>query len=80
MAHPYIPLTDTDRTELLSAVGVASVDELFAEIPAEHRDPALDLPPALSEPELLTELTALAAKSTSGLPSFLGAGAYQHYK
>ena len=79
MAHPYIPLTDQDRAELLSAVGVASVDELFAEIPAEHRDPTFDLPPALSEPELLAELTELAAKSTSGLPSFLGAGAYRHY-
>ena len=49
MAHPYIPLTDDDRRAMLATVGVASVDELFADLPAEHRDPPLDLPPALSE-------------------------------
>ncbi|OGO51329.1 MAG: glycine dehydrogenase (aminomethyl-transferring) [Chloroflexi bacterium RBG_16_68_14] len=81
MAHPYIPLTDEDRRAMLATVGVASVDDLFAEIPAEHRDPALDLPPALSEAELLRELQELAARnrSTGELPSFLGAGAYRHY-
>ncbi|MCH7811781.1 MAG: aminomethyl-transferring glycine dehydrogenase subunit GcvPA [Chloroflexi bacterium] len=81
MAHPYIPLTDEDRREMLAAVGVASTDELFADIPAEHRDPPLDLPPALSETELMRELSALAARNRSAgeLPSFLGAGAYRHY-
>ena len=79
MAHPYIPLTEADRAELLSSVGVASVDELFAEIPVEHRDPTFDLPDALSEPELLSHLEELAGRSTAGLPSFLGAGAYKHF-
>ena len=79
MAHPYIPLTQEDREELLSSVGVASVDELFAEIPAEHRDPVFDLPDPLSEPELLSHLEELAGQSTAGLPSFLGAGAYAHF-
>ena len=79
MAHPYIPLTEADREELLSSIGVASVDELFAEIPVEHRDPAFDLPNALSEPELLSHLQELASQSTAGLPSFLGAGAYTHF-
>ncbi len=62
MAHPYIPLTEEDREELLNSVGVASVDELFGEIPAEHRDPAFDLPGALSEPELLSHLEELAGR------------------
>ncbi len=60
MAHPYIPLTDDDRRAMLATVGVASVDDLFADLPAEHRDPPLDLPPALSEADLLRELTELA--------------------
>jgi len=81
MAHPYVPLTDEDRRAMLAAVGVASIDDLFAEIPAAQRNPALDLPPAMSEPELLRELGALAARNTSAaeLPSFLGAGAYRHF-
>ena len=81
MAHPYIPLTDDDRRAMLATVGVKSTDELFADIPAEHRDPTLDLPPALSEADLLRELTELAGhnRSTAELPSFLGAGAYRHF-
>src|SRR3990172_164150 len=81
MAHPYIPLTDDDRRAMLATVGVESTDELFADIPAEHRDPPPDLPPPLSEAELLRELSELASrnKSTAELPCFLGAGAYRHY-
>jgi glycine dehydrogenase subunit 1 len=79
--HPYVPLTDADRREMLATVGAASTDELFAEILAEHRDPPFALPPALSEAELLREMAALAARNRSAgeLPCFLGAGAYQHY-
>ncbi len=81
MTHPYIPLTDEDRRAMLATIGASSIDELFAEIPAEHRDPALDLPPAMSEPELMRELQQLAARNRSAgeLPSFLGAGAYRHF-
>ncbi len=81
MVHPYIPLTDDDRRSMLATIGASSVDELFADIPAEHRDPALDLPPALSEVEMMRELSALGARSRPAgqLLSFLGAGAYQHY-
>jgi glycine dehydrogenase subunit 1 len=81
MTHPYIPLTDEDRRAMLATVGVASTDELFAEIPTAQRNPTLDLPPAMSEPELLRELGALAARNTSAaeLPCFLGAGAYRHF-
>jgi glycine dehydrogenase subunit 1 len=81
MVHPYIPLTDADRRAMLATIGVASTDELFAEIPAEHRHPPLDLPPALSEVELMRELRELSARNRPAgeLPSFLGAGAYQHF-
>jgi glycine dehydrogenase subunit 1 len=81
MPHPYVPLTDEDRRAMLTTVGAGSVDELFADIPAEHRDPTLDLPPAMSEPELLRELQELAAKNRPAgtMPSFLGAGAYRHF-
>ena len=81
MAHPYIPLTDDDRRTMLATVGIGSVDELFAEIPAEHRDPTLELPAALSEPDLVRQLGELAAhnRSAGELPSFLGAGAYRHF-
>jgi glycine dehydrogenase subunit 1 len=81
MPHPYIPLTDEDRRAMLATIGASSIDELFAEIPADHRDPALDLPAAMSEPELMRELQQLAARNRSAgeLPSFLGAGAYRHF-
>ncbi|MEX0785570.1 MAG: glycine dehydrogenase, partial [Dehalococcoidia bacterium] len=79
--HPYVPLTDDDRREMLATVGAGSIDELFVEIPAEHRDPTFELPAPLSEAELVRELSALATQNRSGgeLPSFLGAGAYRHF-
>ncbi len=54
MAHPtftspYIPNTDEDRAAMLEAIGVASVEELFQDIPAAVRDPELHLPSPLSE-------------------------------
>lgn len=81
MPHPYLPATEADRERMLRVIGVSSVDELFADIPAEHRRPHLDLPPPLSEAELVRELTTLAAKNrTSGeLACFRGGGAYRHF-
>ncbi|MBI2912883.1 MAG: aminomethyl-transferring glycine dehydrogenase subunit GcvPA, partial [Chloroflexi bacterium] len=80
--HPYIPNTDEDRRAMLDVIGAASVDELFADIPAEFRIEGLDLPPALSEPELVREMSAMAARNQvpgDGTICFLGAGAYRHY-
>ena len=59
----------------------ASTDDLFHDVPAEHRFPRLDLPPALSEQEVLRELDALARQNADcgAAPSFLGAGAYRHF-
>jgi len=81
MPHPYIPATEEDRRAMLEAIGVSSVDELFGDIPAEQRNPTLDLPPPLSEPELLRELGDLAGRNrpAAQMPCFLGAGAYRHF-
>ena len=80
--HPYIPNTDDDRRSMLAAIGVASADELFADIPPELRIEGLELPPALPEQDLLREMASLAGRNQvpeDGYACFLGAGAYRHY-
>ena len=77
-----LSLTDSDREEMLAAIGVSSVEELFRDIPAGVRfQGELDLEPALSEPELVRHLEELAAKNvdTTKELSFLGMGIYDHY-
>ena len=60
----YLSLTDADRAEMLAAIGVSSVDELFEQIPPGVRfDRELDVPPALGEAELVRHLEELAAKN-----------------
>jgi glycine dehydrogenase subunit 1 len=78
----YLSLTGRDREEMLAAIGVASVDDLFSDIPAGVRfGRELDLDPALSEQELTRYLEELAARNvdTGRELSFLGAGMYDHY-
>ena len=77
----YIPNTTGEQAEMLAVLGIDSINDLFADIPAEFRNPALDLPAPLSELDIQRELTGLAAKNRplgSG-PSFLGAGSYVHF-
>jgi glycine dehydrogenase subunit 1 len=76
---PYGPHTDHDRERMLAALGIDSVDELFADIPAELRASRLDLPPPEPELELAARLRALAARNRTDLVSFLGAGVYRHW-
>jgi glycine dehydrogenase subunit 1 len=67
---------------MLSAVGAASIDDLFADIPPALRlNRALGLPAGASESELMARLQALADRNrpASAMPSFLGAGVYDHY-
>ena len=66
---------------MLATLGVDAVGDLFADIPAEYRDPPLDLPAPLSELELRRELEGLASRDRhlGQGPSFLGAGAYNHF-
>jgi glycine dehydrogenase subunit 1 len=76
----YTSATDADRAEMLAAIGVDSIAELFADVPADLRL-AGGLDPGLSEPEVYAELRALAQRnvSTEDEVSFLGAGMYDHY-
>src|SRR3989449_595208 len=78
----YLSLTERDRDEMLAAIGVSSVEELFRDIPKRVRfGRELDLEPSLSEQELSRQLEELAARNvdTSKELSFLGAGMYDHY-
>src|SRR5918994_4139959 len=78
----YTSATDADRQEMLDAIGVESVDDLFADVPEGVRlGRALDLPPGKPEQEVYARLRDLAAKNTSAEDeiSFLGAGMYDHY-
>ena len=67
---------------MLQTIGVKSLDDLFDAIPAKHRFPKLDLPPALTEMEAMAELSDIANANENvrgDLISFLGAGMYNHY-
>jgi glycine dehydrogenase subunit 1 len=78
----YLSQTDADREEMLAAIGVESLDDLFAQIPPGVRfDRELDVPPALGEAELVRHLESLAARNaaTDTELSFLGLGIYDHY-
>src|SRR4029453_15935771 len=78
----YTSATDSDREQMLAAIGVSSVEELFADIPEAVRlARGLDLPDGKSETEVYDELSALAAPNRHAETevSFLGAGMYEHY-
>ena len=90
----YLPKSPTDRTEMLAEIGVPTIETLFETIPAEYRlTRDLDIPRQHSESEVLDRFRAFAANLASGDPdemsalpalklfaSFLGAGAYRHYR
>ena len=79
-SHPYIPATEADRARMLERVGVADIDALFSDLPEALRDPAIDLPHALTEPELIALLEERAGANVSpSQPNFLGAGAYRRF-
>ncbi|GAB4504575.1 MAG: aminomethyl-transferring glycine dehydrogenase subunit GcvPA [Anaerolineales bacterium] len=77
----YIPISPQEREAMLATIGVKKLEDLFQAVPARHRFPTLDLPPALTEMEVAAELDELAAanETTRDLISFLGAGMYNHY-
>ena len=78
----YTSATDADRAAMLEAIGVASTEELFADIPEKLRlDRPLDLPDGRSETEVFDQLAALAARNADADSEtcFIGAGMYDHY-
>jgi glycine dehydrogenase subunit 1 len=75
----YGPHTAGERARMLDALGIASVDALFEAIPEGVRASAMDLPPALTELELMAHLGELAGRNRTELASFLGAGVYRHH-
>jgi glycine dehydrogenase subunit 1 len=78
----YLPLTDSDRSEMLARVGIKHVDELFADVPTNVllKEP-LDLPRHKGEMEVERILGRMAARNVaaSSVPFFVGAGAYKHH-
>jgi len=75
----YGPHTPETREQMLAALGLGSVGQLFDDIPQGVRASGLDMPGSISELELSRELAALAARNRVDLASFLGAGVYQHH-
>ena len=77
----YIPVSPSERDAMLAAIGVKRLEDLFQAVPAAHRFPKLDLPPALTEMEAIAELQSMAEanETVRDLVCFLGAGAYHHY-
>ncbi len=78
----FAPHTDEDVREMLQAIGLHDVDDLFAQIPTSVRlGRPLDLPAGVSEMEILADLRGLAARNRNvdELVCFAGGGAYDHY-
>lgn len=78
----YLPLSDADRREMLARIGVASIDDLFADVPRENllAEPP-DLPRRKGEIKVERILAGMAGKNVaaSSVPFFVGAGAYKHH-
>lgn len=78
----FIPHTAEDDRSMLDLIGVGDIDDLFEPIPKDVLvDKPLDVPSALSEPELLDHLRRLSAQSSQAVEAvcFAGGGAYDHY-
>ena len=79
----YLPLSDSDRSQMLAAVGAKSIDDLFVDVPKEARLDGLieGLPLHASELSVERQMTAMARKNmvAGEVPFFLGCGAYRHH-
>ena len=77
----YLPKSPAERQQMLAEIGAASIDDLFAVIPAEYRlTRDLNVPRQQAESEIVDYFRAAANKNAIGYASFLGAGAYRHYR
>lgn len=76
----YIPASDDDTQLMMKEVGIKAFDELFVDIPAEHRlSGLLDIPPPMPEQELRKAMVELSQKNIVPKLSFAGAGCYHHF-
>jgi glycine dehydrogenase subunit 1 len=82
-SHPYIPNSTTQaKTELMQALGIHSIDELYKDIPEKFLlKRQLNLPSGLSEFEVKKHVERVLAKNETfrDIPTFLGAGCWPHY-
>jgi Glycine cleavage system protein P (pyridoxal-binding), N-terminal domain len=77
----YLPKSPAEREEMLAAIGVKSVEELFSTIPEAYRlKEPLNLPPAMSEAEVIDYFQQRASENSVGYTSYLGAGVYNHLR
>ncbi|HET7103811.1 MAG TPA: aminomethyl-transferring glycine dehydrogenase subunit GcvPA [Terracidiphilus sp.] len=77
----YLPKSPAERQQMLAEIGAGSIDDLFAVIPAEYRLARdLNVPRQQAESEIIRYFREAGARNTTGYTSFLGAGAYQHYR
>jgi glycine dehydrogenase subunit 1 len=77
----YLPKSPAEREQMLAAIGARSINDLFSIIPAEYRlTRDLAVPPQMGESEIVSYFRAAAQKNASDYASFLGAGAYRHYR
>src|ERR1700734_1271801 len=77
----YLLKSPGERIEMLKQIGAASIDDLFSTIPQEYRlERDLDVPRQMAESEIVEYFRNASLKSAAGYTSFLGAGAYRHYR
>jgi glycine dehydrogenase subunit 1 len=77
----YLPKSPSERLEMLKQIGAGSIGDLFSTIPQEYRlERDLDVPRQMGESEIVEYFRNAAQKSAAGYTSFLGAGAYRHYR
>jgi glycine dehydrogenase subunit 1 len=77
----YLPKSPGERIEMLQQIGADSIDDLFSTIPQEYRLARdLDVPRQMGESEIVDYFRSAAKNSAAGYTSFLGAGAYRHYR
>ncbi|MBZ5704627.1 MAG: aminomethyl-transferring glycine dehydrogenase subunit GcvPA [Acidobacteriia bacterium] len=77
----YLPKSPADREALLKAIGARSIDDLFAPIPAEYRlQRDLKVPRQMAESEIVDWYRERSRENGDGYATFLGAGAYYHYR
>jgi len=75
----YTPHTKEQTDEMLKAIGVSSVDDLFKDIKEDLRPKSFDLPKGKSEFEVIEHMHELASKNATDLTNFVGGGFYDHY-